>query len=89
MQRINSLAALAKVNTLRIHETQRIKCFTYHSLWIVFVRVCVRQVGELKVSRQMIEKKAEEDRITAMKVTNQKAEEDRITATKVTKQKAE
>ena len=42
----------------------------------------MRQVSELKVSRQMIEKKAEEDRITAMKVTNQKAEEDRITATK-------
>jgi hypothetical protein len=37
-----------------------------------FGRVCVRQVSELKVSRQMIEKKAEEDRITAAKVTKQK-----------------
>jgi hypothetical protein len=74
MQRINSLAAMSKVNNSRIHETQRIKCFINHSLWIVF---CVRQVSELKVSRQMIEKKAEEDMITAMKVTNQKAEEDR------------
>jgi hypothetical protein len=42
---------------------------------------CVRQVSELKVSRQMIEKKAEEDRITAAKVTKQKAEKYRITDT--------
>jgi hypothetical protein len=82
MQRFNSMAAISKVNNLRIHETQRIKCFI-NIKNTVFGRVCVRQVSELKVSRQMIEKKAEEDRITAMKVTNQKAEEDRITAMNV------